>query len=40
MKPHPHPHSDQNLRALAQMRGGAVSVPYAEAFCLVRELTL
>jgi len=40
LKPFPHPHSEQNLRALAQVRGGAVAVPYAEAFQLVRELTL
>jgi LmbE family N-acetylglucosaminyl deacetylase len=40
LKPYPHAHSEEKLVALAQMRGGAVGVPYAEAFCLVRELNV
>jgi N-acetylglucosamine malate deacetylase 1 len=38
LKPHPHPHCEENLLALAQIRGAAVGFDYAEAFCLVRDL--
>lgn len=34
----PLPRSLENIRALARYRGSSVSVPYAEAFMLVREL--
>jgi N-acetylglucosamine malate deacetylase 1 len=38
LKPHPHARSEENVRALASVRGGAVGVPYAEAFFLARDL--
>jgi N-acetylglucosamine malate deacetylase 1 len=38
LKPHPHSRSEENVRALARVRGGAIGVPYAEAFCLVRDI--
>ena len=31
LKPHPHARSEENMRALARVRGGAVGVEYAEA---------
>jgi LmbE family N-acetylglucosaminyl deacetylase len=40
LKPHPHARSEQNVRALASVRGGAVSVAHAEAFFLARDLYL
>ena len=38
LKPHPHARSEENVRALASIRGGAVGVAYAEAFFLARDL--
>jgi LmbE family N-acetylglucosaminyl deacetylase len=38
LKPYPHARSEENVRALASVRGGAVGVPYAEAFFLARDL--
>jgi N-acetylglucosamine malate deacetylase 1 len=40
LKPHPHARSEENVRALASVRGGAVGIPYAEAFLLTRDLYL
>lgn len=40
LKPHPHARSEQNVRALASVRGGAVGVAHAEAFFLARDLFL
>ena len=40
LKPHPHARSEENVRALASVRGGAVGVAYAEAFFLTRDLYL
>ena len=40
LKPHPHSRSEQNVRALASVRGGAVGVAHAEAFFLARDLYL
>ena len=40
LKPHPHARSEQNVRALASVRGGAVGVAHAEAFFLARDLYL
>jgi len=40
LKPHPHSRSAQNIEALARVRGAQVNVPLAEAFCLVRDLSL
>ncbi|WP_454197119.1 PIG-L deacetylase family protein [Nocardia sp. Marseille-Q1738] len=40
LKPHPHARSEQNVRSLAGVRGGAVGVAYAEAFVLTRDLYL
>jgi LmbE family N-acetylglucosaminyl deacetylase len=38
LKPHPHARSDENVRALASVRGGAIGVAYAEAFFLARDV--
>jgi LmbE family N-acetylglucosaminyl deacetylase len=38
LKPHPHPRSAQNVRALAQLRGAQVGLELAEAFVLVRDV--
>ena len=40
LKPHPHARSEQNVRALASVRGGTVGIAYAEAFFLARDLYL
>lgn len=40
LKPHPHARSEENVRALARVRGGAVGIEAAEAFVLVRELNI
>lgn len=40
LKPHPHARSEENVRSLARVRGGAVGVDYAEAFCLTRDLVV
>jgi N-acetylglucosamine malate deacetylase 1 len=40
LKPHPHARSEQNVRALASVRGGAVGVACAEAFFLARDIQL
>jgi LmbE family N-acetylglucosaminyl deacetylase len=40
LKDHPHARSEENVRALASVRGGAIGVPYAEAFALVRDLNV
>ena len=40
LKPHPHARSEQTVRALASVRGGAVGVAHAEAFFLARDLYL
>lgn len=40
LKPHPHARSEENVRALARVRGGAIGVEYAEAFALVRDLNI
>lgn len=40
LKPHPHSRSVENVEALARVRGAQVNVTYAEAFCLVRDLTV
>jgi LmbE family N-acetylglucosaminyl deacetylase len=40
LKPHPHSRSEQNITALAQVRGAQVGVELAEAFCVVRDLNL
>jgi LmbE family N-acetylglucosaminyl deacetylase len=40
LKSHPHARSEENVRALASVRGGAVGVAYAEAFALVRDLNV
>ena len=36
---YPHPRSSEKIRALASYRGGIVSIKYAEAFMLVREIS-
>jgi LmbE family N-acetylglucosaminyl deacetylase len=38
LKPHPHSRSDENIRALARVRGAQVGIEYAEAFSLVRDV--
>jgi LmbE family N-acetylglucosaminyl deacetylase len=40
LKPHPHPRSEENIRAHAQVRGAQVGLTAAEAFCLVRDLNV
>ena len=35
---HPFPRSEQNIRALATLRGATAGVPYAEAFMLLKEV--
>jgi LmbE family N-acetylglucosaminyl deacetylase len=40
LKPHPHARSEENVRALASVRGGAVGVACAEAFFLARDIQL
>jgi LmbE family N-acetylglucosaminyl deacetylase len=40
MKPYPHSRSEETVRALARVRGAAVGIEYAEAFCLVREVNV
>lgn len=39
MRPFPHPRSYDNVRALNQLRGAHVCVPYAEAFVTLRNMT-
>jgi LmbE family N-acetylglucosaminyl deacetylase len=36
----PMPRSDSAIRALARVRGASISVPYAEAFMLIREVAI
>ena len=38
IKKHPFPRSEQNIRALATLRGATAGVPYAEAFMLLKEV--
>lgn len=38
LRQYPHPRSEEGLRALAQHRGMAASLPFAEAFVLLREI--
>ena len=38
LKPHPHSRSEENIEALARVRGAQVGVALAEAFNLVRDL--
>ena len=40
LKPHPHPRSAENVRALAQLRGAQVGLELAEAFVLVHDVYL
>jgi len=40
LKPHPHPRSAENVRALAQLRGAQVGLELAEAFALVHDVYL
>ena len=40
LKPHPHPRSAENVRALAQLRGAQVGLALAEAFALVHDVYL
>jgi N-acetylglucosamine malate deacetylase 1 len=40
LKPHPHSRSEENIMALARLRGAQVGIELAEAFCLVRDLYL
>jgi LmbE family N-acetylglucosaminyl deacetylase len=40
LKPFPHSRSEENLRALAQLRGGQIGIPAAEAFVVVREINV
>ena len=40
LKPRLHAHSEESLTAWARMRGTAVGIEYAEAFCLVRDLNV
>ena len=35
---HPFPRSEQNIRALATLRGATVGIPFAEAFVLLKEV--
>lgn len=39
-KEFPHPRSNEKIKALAAMRGGVVSINYAEAFMLVRDIII
>jgi LmbE family N-acetylglucosaminyl deacetylase len=38
LKPFPHSRSRENVRHLANLRGGQVGLELAEAFCLIRDL--
>ncbi|MBT4880685.1 MAG: PIG-L family deacetylase [Alphaproteobacteria bacterium] len=38
VRPYPHPRSIENIKALGQVRGATVSIPYAEGFILVRSI--
>lgn len=40
LKPFPHSRSQENIRALAHLRGAQVGLEMAEAFCLVRDVNL
>jgi LmbE family N-acetylglucosaminyl deacetylase len=40
LKPYPHSRSEENITALARVRGGAVGIEMAEAFMLVRDVNI
>ena len=40
LKPFPHSRSQENIKALANLRGAEVGIEMAEAFCLIRDLNL
>jgi LmbE family N-acetylglucosaminyl deacetylase len=40
LKPYPHSRSEENITALARVRGGAVGLEMAEAFFLARDLNI
>jgi LmbE family N-acetylglucosaminyl deacetylase len=40
LQPFPHSRSEENIKALATLRGAEVGIAMAEAFCLVRDLNL
>ena len=40
MGPHPFPRSKENIRALATFRGATVNFKYAEAFMIVKEISM
>ena len=38
LKNHPFPRSEENIRALATLRGATVGVKYAEGFMMLKEI--
>ena len=40
LKPFPHSRSEENIKALATLRGAEVGIEMAESFCLIRDLNL